>query len=111
MPAGAPGWKDATIGPDDLPDPVTGALELVRLMGNPAKAHRDIRFGQGGVGLFMAGTFSPLPRQRWRARSMHRMLLSAGSAAAIRHRSAKRTSSSRRSRVTTRSAPDSTCSG
>jgi len=51
----APGWCDSAIGPDDLADPVVGALELVRVTGNLAKAHRDPLFGQNGRRLVYGG--------------------------------------------------------
>lgn len=55
MYAGVPRWRDAAIGANDLADPVTGALELVRMTGNLAKAHRDARFGQSGRRLVYGG--------------------------------------------------------
>lgn len=55
LPPGAPGWRDAVVGSDDMADPVTGALELVRVTGNLAKAHRDVRFGQDSRRLVYGG--------------------------------------------------------
>lgn len=55
MPPGASGWRESVVGPDDLADPVTGALELVRVTGNLAKAHRDVSYGQNGRRLVYGG--------------------------------------------------------
>jgi 2-methylfumaryl-CoA hydratase len=52
---GPPGWLAAVVGADELPDPVVGALELVRATGNLAKAHRDSQFGQDGRRLVYGG--------------------------------------------------------
>lgn len=50
-----PAWRSAAVGPDDLAEPVVGALELVRITGNIAKAHRDFRFGQNERRLVYGG--------------------------------------------------------
>lgn len=52
---GPPSWLTAAVGAEELPDPVVGALELVRATGNLAKAHRDSRYGQGGHRLVYGG--------------------------------------------------------
>lgn len=48
------GWRGSE-GLDNLADPVTDALQLVRATGNLAKAHRDSRYGQGGQRLVYGG--------------------------------------------------------
>lgn len=55
IPSRGDDWRATAVGPDDLADPVTGALELVRVTGNLAKAHRDVAFGQDGRRLVYGG--------------------------------------------------------